>query len=98
VTAAEPRLEVARNARLRWDKIEARHVLLSPERGLALNETATEVVRLCDGTRTAGEIAAACVAKYGPATEGERKGIDRDVRKWLAELVFRGLVVEQRGG
>ncbi len=91
----EKRLAIAASARLRWDSIDARHVLLSPERGLALSETATEVVRLCDGTRTAREIVRACVDKY---SEGDPATIDADVRGVLEELLTRRLVVETAGG
>jgi pyrroloquinoline quinone biosynthesis protein D len=90
----ERRLGIAPSARLRFDKIEARHVLLSPERGLALSDTATEIVRLCDGTRTASEVVQACVARY---TEGNAAQIETDVRRVLQELMARSLVVERAG-
>jgi coenzyme PQQ biosynthesis protein PqqD len=94
VIAPEKRLKIAPLARLRWDRIDGRHVLLSPERGLALNPTATEVVKLCDGTRTASEIARRCVDTYAGDSVAEREGIEADVRAWLAELLARSLVVE----
>lgn len=46
--ATRPRLSVA--ARLRFDTPSQSYVLLSPERGLRLNESASEVVRRCNGT------------------------------------------------
>jgi pyrroloquinoline quinone biosynthesis protein D len=95
VAADEKRLAIAASARLRWDPIDARHVLLSPERGLALSETATEVVRLCDGTRTASDIVRVCVEKY---SEGDPAKIDADVRGVLSELRTRRLVVEKAEG
>jgi coenzyme PQQ biosynthesis protein PqqD len=94
----EKTLKVASLARLRWDKIDNRHVLLSPERGLALNATATDIVQLCDGTRTASAIVLACVEKYGGAALEQRSAIDADVRGWLCELLARGLVVEYSEG
>jgi pyrroloquinoline quinone biosynthesis protein D len=81
---------VAALARLRWDKIEGRHVLLSPERGLSLNETATHVVQLCDGSRSEAEIVECCVERYGA---NARAQIETDVGKLLRELLSRGLVV-----
>ena len=77
-------------ARLRWDKKEGRHLLLSPERGLVLNETATLVVQLCDGTRSAAELVAECVSRHGGASP-ER--IEREVRALLSQLRARGLIV-----
>jgi len=89
------RLKVAPKARLRWDKIEQRHVLLSPERGLSLGATAAEIVQLCDGTRTAAGVEAACVERYGAggADERERARIEHDVQALIADLLARGLVV-----
>lgn len=94
----ERRLKIAPLARLRWDKIEGRHVLLSPERGLGLNPTATEIVQLCDGTRTASEVVRACIDRYGDTSVDAGASIDADVRAWLAELVARGLLVEHTEG
>ncbi len=69
-------------------------MLLSPERGLSLSATATEIVQLCDGTRTASDVARQCVERYGGA---DRAKIEQDVRNMLGELLARGLVVELAG-
>lgn len=98
MTLPEKPLKVATLARLRWDKIDGRHLLLSPERGLALNPTATEVVLLCDGTRSASEIVRVCVEKYGGESSDPQASIEADVRAWLGELLARGLVVEYSDG
>lgn len=50
------KLKLAKKARLRWDEREKKYILLYPERGLLLNETAAEIVKLCDGTRSFDEI------------------------------------------
>ena len=94
MAAGEGRLSIAPSARLRFDKIEARHVLLSPERGLALSDTATEIVRLCDGTRTLSQVVEACQARY---EDGDAVQIEADVRCVLQELMARSLVVERAG-
>jgi pyrroloquinoline quinone biosynthesis protein D len=88
--ADEPHVALAPMARLRWDKKDGRYLLLSPERGLVLNETASLVVQLCDGTRSGAALIEECVRKYGGASP-ER--IEREVRALLAQLVARGLVV-----
>jgi pyrroloquinoline quinone biosynthesis protein D len=82
---------VAPSARLRWDKIDGRHVLLSPERGLSLSATATEIVQLCDGTLTASGIAARCVERYAASDHARIVG---DVHAMIRELLSRRLVVE----
>jgi coenzyme PQQ biosynthesis protein PqqD len=84
------RLRIAPRARLRFDRLELRHVLLSPERGLALSETATLIVQLCDGASTEAGIVDACVARYG---EEHRARIEVDVRAVIADLLARGLLV-----
>jgi coenzyme PQQ biosynthesis protein PqqD len=55
-----PRL--AAGARLRWDRIDGQYLLLYPERGLALNESAAAILRLCDGSRTIDDIVSELVA------------------------------------
>ena len=90
--SVERKLKVAPMARLRWDKIDGKHVLLSPERGLSLSATATEIVQLCDGTRTARGVVIACIERYGAASDAAK--IEADVLALLDELASRGLVVE----
>ncbi len=54
---------LSRAARLRFDAHSQGYVLLSPERGLRLNATATEVVQRCTGELTVGEIVQEVVAE-----------------------------------
>lgn len=46
------------------DPVRAADVVLYPEGVMLLNETAADILRLCDGERTAGEIAAELAAHY----------------------------------
>lgn len=89
---ATPKL--ARKAKLRWDGIDGRHVLLYPERGLLLNETASAVLALCDGTRSVSSIIAEIVDGSGGAKPAEE--IERDVLDFLDQIAARGLF-EERG-
>jgi pyrroloquinoline quinone biosynthesis protein D len=82
-----PRL--AAKARLRWDRKGERHLLLYPERGLVLNATAADVVRLCTGALTVEAIVERLVEKY-PAQP--REGLEREVVTFLGRLAERGLV------
>lgn len=88
--ADERKLILAPMARLRWDKKDGRYLLLSPERGLLLNDTATLVVKLCDGTRTVAAVVGECVRTYGGAS-AER--IEAEVHALLSQLRARGLVL-----
>jgi pyrroloquinoline quinone biosynthesis protein E len=80
-------------ARLAKDPRDGTPVLLSPERGLRLSETAAAVVSLCDGTRTRSEIAEELSRKYG----APRATVEKDVAAWTDELRRRGLVESGSG-
>jgi coenzyme PQQ biosynthesis protein PqqD len=83
---ARPRL--AAKARLREDRASGRTLLLYPERGLALNVTGEEVLRLCDGQRTVAAIAETLAARHG----AERDAVLAEVTAFLAALADRGLL------
>jgi len=87
VSATHPK--IARRARVKWDEPESRWMLLYPERGLALNDTAAEVVKLCDGTRSVDEIIAALAQS---TRRGSVVEIERDVKEFLARLVEKNLI------
>ena len=74
-----------RLARLEFDHVRARPVLQYPEGAMLLNDTGAEILRLCDGTRTVGDIAAALGAKYGT-------DVTADVVEYLGRLMDRELV------
>ena len=86
VSSTHPKL--ARRARLRFDERDQKHMLLYPERGLVLNESAAAILELCDGTRTVDEIASALAAK----AETPLDRVAADVRDLLARLAEKGLV------
>lgn len=80
---ARPRLW--RLARLDFDPVRNRRVLLYPEGAMLLNDSGAEVLALCDGTRTVADIAAELGTKYNADVTG-------DVAAYLAQLVDRELV------
>jgi pyrroloquinoline quinone biosynthesis protein D len=77
---------VAAKARLQWDGVRNRHILLYPEGLVALNPTAAEILGLCDGQRTEEEIVTLLSSKY------ESPEISTDVKTLLAGLAAKGLV------
>ena len=85
--AARPRL--ASKARLRFDGITGGYLLLYPERGLALNATATAIVELCSGDRTVGAIAAEMTARCQATRQAP---VLDEVRDFLESLAARGLL------
>lgn len=84
---ARPRL--APKARVRRDRHTGRTMLLYPERGLALNETAAAIVELCTGEATVNAIIDELCARYG----ADRRGaLATEVLAFLGQLVDRNLV------
>jgi pyrroloquinoline quinone biosynthesis protein D len=83
---AVPRLSP--RARVQTDKVSGKPVLISPESVLVLNPTGAEIVALCDGVRTLGEIGAALAAQYNAPPET----IAAQVASYLIKLRERNLV------
>jgi len=74
-------------ARLQYDDVREEHVLLIPEGAVRLNETAAQVLELCDG-RTLDEIAAVLSERYQGAD------VTDDVRELVDTMGERGLVID----
>ncbi|MGB0085548.1 MAG: pyrroloquinoline quinone biosynthesis peptide chaperone PqqD [Rhodomicrobiaceae bacterium] len=73
---------------LHEDRVRGRWVLLAPERIVEPDEVAIEVLRLCDGLRTVGQIAEELAASYdAPSAE-----ILRDIVGLLQDLADKGYI------
>lgn len=86
------RPHLPRHARLLFDETRSTWVLLVPERVLAPDEIAVEILKLCDGTRRVDDIVDQLAAKY----TAERANIAGDVIALLQDLADRGFVVAAR--
>jgi hypothetical protein len=62
---------------------------LFPESGMLLNDTAHEVVALCDGRRTVPEITSWLALRHDGA---DRQQVERDVLAFLDSLAIHALV------
>ena len=80
---SKPRLW--RLARISFDKVRQRRVLLYPEGAMFINETGAAILELCNGAHTVQDIA---------RTLGERYGADvqTDVLEYLTDMARRDLV------
>ena len=58
-----------RHARLKFDETRQVWVILAPERVLAPDEIAVEVLQLCDGVRSVAEMVDQLAAKYAAPRE-----------------------------
>jgi coenzyme PQQ biosynthesis protein PqqD len=86
VSSTHPKL--ASKARLRFDRHSGQHMIVYPERGLALNDSAAAIAKRCDGTRTVAEIAAELALEANlPVTE-----LEADVQAFVDELARKGLL------
>jgi pyrroloquinoline quinone biosynthesis protein D len=74
-----------RLARLDYDPVRQRPVLLYPEGAVLLNETGAAVLELVDGKRTVAEIAAILAERY-------QADVSADVAEYLAGLAERELI------
>jgi pyrroloquinoline quinone biosynthesis protein D len=81
-----PRL--AEGTRLQYDDVRQEHLLLIPEGAVRLNETAAQVLELCDGRCSLDEIAATLSERY------EGADVADDVRELVDAMHERGLVID----
>jgi pyrroloquinoline quinone biosynthesis protein D len=81
-----------RHAKLKFDETRQVWVILAPERVLAPDEIAVEVLRLCDGLRSVEGIIDQLAVKY----TAERDAISADVITMLQDLADKGFLTEAR--
>jgi pyrroloquinoline quinone biosynthesis protein D len=81
-----------RHARLKFDETRQRWVILAPERVLAPDQIAVEILQLCDGVRSVGQMIDRLAEKYA----AEREAISTDVIAMLQDLADKGFLTEAR--
>ena len=74
-----------RLARLEYDRVRQKHVLLYPEGAVLLNDTGAAILELCNGTRTVDEIVAILSERY-------QADVSADVNEYLSQMADRELV------
>jgi pyrroloquinoline quinone biosynthesis protein D len=90
VISVDMRPRLSGKARLRFDRKAERYMLLYPEKGLVLNDTAVAIVKLCTGQHTVQAIIETLGATYDAEP---REEIEREVLSFLGAMADRGLVV-----
>ena len=86
------RPKLPRHARLKFDQTRQVWVILAPERVLAPDEIAVEVLQLCDGVRSVAQMIDQLAEKYA----AERGDIATDVIAMLQDLADKGFLAEAR--
>ena len=74
-----------RLARMDFDPVRQRHVLLYPEGTVLLNDTGAAILQLCDGRRSVAEISGVLQERYG-------SDVTADVITYLSGLAERELI------
>ena len=77
---------LADKTRLKWDAVRQKHLLLFPEGLLILNQTAHDVLVLCDGQRDVAEIVKILSEQY------HNNAVEEDVKAILQRLAEKNLV------
>ena len=88
----ESRPVLPRHAKLKFDETRQVWVILAPERVLAPDEIAVEVLKLCDGVVSVGQIVDQLAVKYA----APREAISTDVVAMLQDLADKGFLTEAR--
>lgn len=77
---------LAPKARTKWDDVRHQNLLLFPEGILVLNQTAHEVITMCDGKHKVSAIVQSLSDKY-------KTHVEADVREMLSRLVEKRLLL-----
>jgi pyrroloquinoline quinone biosynthesis protein D len=85
-SSARPRL--ASKARLRFDRKSTSYMLLYPEKGLVLNPTSADILKLCTGEHTVAAIVQQLAEKYSK----DAPDVEPEVVAFLRAMADRGLV------
>jgi pyrroloquinoline quinone biosynthesis protein D len=74
-----------RLARLDYDSVRQRHILLYPEGAVLLNDTGAAILELCNGTHTVSQIVTILTERY-------QSDVSADVTEYLDQMADRELV------
>ena len=81
--------KLARKARLKLDRHANKYMILYPERGLELNDTAAAIAQKVDGIRSIATIADELAREHDGAP---RDAIEKDVVAFVSQLHGKGLL------
>ena len=72
--------------RLQWEEAQQKDVILYPEGMVELNQSSAEILKLCDGTRTAKQIIANLEQKFSTS------GLQDDITSFLDIALQNGWI------
>jgi pyrroloquinoline quinone biosynthesis protein D len=80
-------LKLSHKFRLQWEESQQNHVLLYAEGMVKLNESAAEILQLCNNDRSVKDIVDALVEKY------QDTSLQTDVMTFLDEALDKGWLI-----
>src|ERR1700755_1711849 len=90
--SAANRPVLPRHAKLKFDETRQRWVILAPERVLAPDDIAVEILQLCDGARSVAQMIDQLAAQY----TADRAASGAAVIAMLQDLADKGFLTEAR--
>ncbi len=72
--------------RLQWEEAQQKDVILYPEGMVELNQPSAEILKLCDGTRTAPQIITVLEEKFSESN------LTNDVNSFLEDALKNGWI------
>ncbi len=89
VVLADSKPFLPRHVRLQFDSTRQRFAVLAPERVYWPDETAVDILKLCDGHRTIGDIAAQLAGEYTAPVETIQADVLEFVQSWTDIRLLR---------
>jgi pyrroloquinoline quinone biosynthesis protein D len=83
-------INIADGVRLQWEHSQAGYVLLFPEGIVTLNNSAADILKLCDGHHAITAIIAELQSKY---TTGDLTDLTKDIYAFLTEALQKTWIV-----
>ena len=80
--------KLAAKARLRFDRHEDKWMIVYPERGLALNDSAAAIAHKLDGTNTIAAIADDLAKEH----DADRAAVEKNIIAFVTSLHDKGLL------
>jgi pyrroloquinoline quinone biosynthesis protein D len=81
-------VRLPRHVMMRFDEARHRWVILVPERVLVPDEASVEIIKMCDGKRSIGDIVDELAKKYA----ADRSRISTDVVAMFQDLADKGFL------
>ncbi len=89
IVTEETRPLLPQHVRLHFDPVRQKDVVLSPEKVFWPDEISIQILRLCDGTRSVGEMADTLAADYNAPREVILADVMEFVQEWSDNLLLK---------